>query len=121
MTFTEREVLFHVNGGECRRCRARRRKVRAPFSNPCPKRFVDEKGHVHDVKTREYRAVYIQMNMTVNKSGWHDPQARFPVLEQDVKETLDGNRPTEPLFFRAPVGECVIFHATNLIPSNLNG
>ncbi len=114
-------VLFHVNGGgnvaEVRRGEG---ESGAPFSNPCPKQFIDEKGGVHEVKTREYRAVYIQMNMTVNKSGWHDPQARFPVLEQDVKETLDGNRPTEPLFFRAQSGECVVFHATNLIPSNLN-
>ena len=114
-------VLFHVNGGgNAADAERGDGKSGAPFSNPCPKQFVDEKGHVHDVKTREYRAVYIQMNMTVNKSGWHDPQARFPVLEQDVKETLDGNRPTEPLFFRAQSGECVIFHATNLIPSNLN-
>ena len=114
-------VLFHVNGGgniaEAKRGEG---QSGAPFSNPCPKQFIDEKGGVHDVKTREYRAVYIQMNMTVNKSGWHDPQARFPVLEQDVKETLDGTRPTEPLFFRAQSGECVVFHATNLIPSNLN-
>jgi len=114
-------VLFHVNGGgnvaEAKRGEG---EPGAPFSNPCPKQFVDEKGNVHDVKTREYRAVYIQMDMTVNKSGWHDPQARFPVLEQDVKDTLDGNRPTEPLFFRAQSGECVVFHATNLIPSNLN-
>ncbi|HMW88173.1 MAG TPA: hypothetical protein PKD65_19280, partial [Nitrospira sp.] len=114
-------VLFHVNGGgniaEAKRGEG---ESGAPFSNPCPKQFIDEKGGVHDVKTREYRAVYIQMNMTVNKSGWHDPQARFPILEQDVKETLDGTRPTEPLFFRAQSGECVVFHATNLIPSNLN-
>ncbi len=114
-------VLFHVNGGgniaEPKRGQG---EAGAPFSNPCPKEFIDEKGHVREVKTREYRAVYVQMDMTVNKSGWHDPQGRFPVLEQDVRDTLDGNRPTEPLFFRAQSGECVVFHATNLIPSNLN-
>lgn len=92
----------------------------APFSNPCPKQYVDEFGRVSPVKTREYRAAYIQMDMTVNKAGWHDPQARFPVLEEDVKATLNGSRPTEPLFFRANSGECVEFYATNLIPSNLN-
>ncbi|MBL8052488.1 MAG: hypothetical protein JNK03_03895 [Nitrospira sp.] len=92
----------------------------APFSNPCPKQWVDENGSVGTVETRRYRAVYIQMDMTVNKSGWHDPQARFPVLEEDLKQTLDGDRPTEPLFFRAQSGECVEFYATNLIPSNLN-
>jgi len=92
----------------------------APFANPCPTHFVDENGRVRDVETRKYRAAYIQMDMTVNKAGWHDPQARFPVLEEDVRGTLDGSRPTEPLFFRANSGECIEFKATNLIPSNLN-
>lgn len=92
----------------------------APFANPCPTHFVDENGRVSNVMTRKYRAAYIQMDMTVNKAGWHDPQARFPVLEEDVRETLDGSRPTEPLFFRANSGECIEFKATNLIPSNLN-
>ncbi len=95
-------------------------KPGAPFANPCPTHFVDENGRVRPVMTREYRAVYIQMDMTVNKAGWHDPQARFPVLEEDVQATLDGSRPSEPLFFRANSGECVVFKATNLIPSNLN-
>jgi len=92
----------------------------APFSNPCPKQYVAEDGRISPVNTRKYRATYIQMDMTVNKAGWHDPQARFPVLEEDVRATLDGSRPTEPLFFRANSGECVEFYATNLIPSNLN-
>ena len=58
--------------------------------------------------------------MPVNKSGWHDPQARIAVLEEDVKGTLNGTRPAEPLFFRAKSGECIQFKATNLVPSNLN-
>jgi hypothetical protein len=58
--------------------------------------------------------------MTVNKSGWHDPQARVAVLEQDVKDTFSGKRPAEPLFFRAKSGECIVFKATNLVPSALN-
>ncbi len=120
-------VLFHVNGGGNveKESTIPPRKVGegvagAPFSNPCPKEWVDENGMVRSVKVRQYRAVYIQMDMTVNKSGWHDPQARFPVLEKDVRDTLEGSRPTEPLFFRAQSGECVEFYATNLIPSNLN-
>ncbi|HRI37576.1 MAG TPA: hypothetical protein PLO50_03365, partial [Nitrospira sp.] len=116
-----RRVLFHVNGGgNISKDERGQGKPGAPFSNPCPKEWVDENGTVRDVLVRKYRAVYLQMNMTVNKSGWHDPQARFPVLEEDVKKTLNGERPTEPLFFRAQSGECVEFYATNLIPSNLN-
>lgn len=72
------------------------------------------------MKARTYRAAYVQFDMTVNKSGWHDPQARIAVLEQDVKDTFTGARPAEPLFFRARSGECVVFKATNLVPSALN-
>lgn len=114
-------VLFSVNGGgNISDDKRGEGKPGAPFSNPCPKQWVDERGIVRDVKVREYRAAYVQLDMTVNKSGWHDPQGRFPVLEEDLKETLNGSRPTEPLFFRAQSGECVEFYATNLIPSNLN-
>jgi hypothetical protein len=120
-------VLFRVNGGGNIGPYTSTQKgnpgdgiAGAPFSNPCPKQYVAEDGSVRPVKTRAYRAVYIQMDMTVNKAGWHDPQARFPVLEEDVKATLNGSRPTEPLFFRANSGECIEFYATNLIPSNLN-
>ncbi|WP_413936006.1 copper oxidase [Nitrospira sp. BLG_1] len=114
-------VLFRVNGGgNVSKDERGQGKPGAPFSNPCPKEWIDENGTVRDVMVRRYRAVYLQMDMTVNKSGWHDPQARFPVLEEDVRETLNGSRPTEPLFFRAQSGECVEFYATNLIPSNLN-
>lgn len=122
-------VLFRVNGGGNIGMHVVRSTQNghpgegvpgAPFSNPCPKQYVAEDGRVSSVNTRKYRAAYIQMDMTVNKAGWHDPQARFPVLEEDVRATLDGSRPTEPLFFRANSGECVEFYATNLIPSNLN-
>lgn len=105
-------ILFHVNGREP--------KPGAPYADPCPKNFYDASGHEHAMQTRHYRAAYIQFDMQVNKEGWHDPQARIAVLEQDVKDTLDRKRPTEPLFFRAKSGECIEFAATNLVPSNLN-
>ena len=118
---TGTRVLFRVSGAGKQEEKSPRLGVPgAPYANPCPKQYVDENGRVRDVHTRSYRAAYIQMDMVVNKAGWHDPQARFPVLEEDVKATLDGTRPTEPLFFRAQSGECVEFSATNLIPSNLN-
>ena len=105
----ENRVLFPVNG--------RREQPGAPYADPCPDAF-----NIADdpVTLREYKAAYIQFDMTVNKSGWHDPQARIAVLEEDVKATLDGTRPAEPLFFRAKSGQCVVFKATNLIPSTLN-
>ena len=85
-------------------------KPGAPYADPCP---IGQ-------PLRTYKAAYIQFDLTVNKAGWHDPQARIAVLQEDVKLTLDGKRPPEPLFFRANSDECVAFHATNLIPSVLN-
>ncbi|MEO6661151.1 MAG: hypothetical protein ABIN44_12735 [Burkholderiaceae bacterium] len=96
------DMIFHVNGKAPQRG--------APFADPCRADAVD----------RKYRAAYLQFDMPVNKAGWHDPQARIAVLENDVADTLSYRRPAEPLFFRANTGECITFAATNLIPSNLN-
>ncbi len=90
----------------------------APFADPCP---VETKS-----LTREYRALYLQGDLIVNKYGWHDPQARILLLEGDLKDTvkephsLNGHRQVEPLFIRANSGECVVYKATNLIPNALN-
>jgi hypothetical protein len=96
------EMLFAVNGQPP--------EPGAPFADPCP-------TGKHE---RTYRAAYVQYDMPVNQYGWHDPQARIIVLEDDVKKTLDGTRPAEPFFFRANSDECVVFKATNLVPSVLN-
>lgn len=109
---SSQRVLFQVNG--------RAPQPGAPYSDPCPGSFYDAGGKEHAMQTRHYRAAYIQFDMQVNKEGWHDPQARIAILEQDIKGTLDRTRPTEPLFFRAKSGECIQFAATNLVPSNLN-
>lgn len=82
----------------------------APFANPCPV----------DAPARTYRSAYLQFDLTVNKYGWHDPQARMPVLEGDIAGTLLRTRLPEPLFFRANSNDCIQFQATNLIPSALN-
>ena len=93
---------FLVNG--------RPRIAGAPFADPCKA----------NVPLRNYRAAYIQFDMVVNRVGWHDRQARITVLEQDVTPTLNGTRPPEPLFIRANSNDCVVFKATNLVPSVLN-
>jgi manganese oxidase len=87
-------------------------KPGAPYADPCP---IGQ-------PLRTYKTAYIQFDMTVNKAGWHDPQARIAVLQEDVKSTLDkvNPRPPEPLFIRANSDECVVFEATNLVPSALN-
>ncbi|HZH32290.1 MAG TPA: hypothetical protein VEY11_16115 [Pyrinomonadaceae bacterium] len=103
---------FFVNG--------RAPKPGAPFADPCPDTFTDGAGAVRAVPNRNYRAAYLQFDMTVNRAGWHDRQARIMVLEQDVTATLNGTRAPEPLFFRANSGDCITFKATNLVPKALN-
>ena len=103
---------FFVNG--------RAPKPGAPFSDPCPDTFIDGAGSLRKVPARNYRAAYVQFDMTVNRAGWHDRQARIMTLEQDVTATLNGTRPPEPLFFRANSGDCITFKATNLVPGALN-
>lgn len=94
----------------------------APFADPCPSQYHTKEGDVHVNRDhpRLYKTAYIQFDMTVNKYGWHDPQARMPVLEEDAAPTFSGDRLAEPLFFRANSGDCIQFQATNLIPSVLN-
>jgi hypothetical protein len=104
---SQKRMLFHVNG--------LLPQSGAPYADPC----LTTQSNIPPAM-RVYKAAYIQFDMTVNKHGWHDPQARIPVLEEDVLQTLNGKRAPEPLFFRANSGECVEFHATNLIPSNIN-
>ncbi len=82
----------------------------APFADPCG----------GDLNPRRYRTAYVQFDMTVNKWGWHDPQARVAMLEWDVAAVFQQKKLPEPLFIRANSGECVSFAATNLIPSTLN-
>jgi manganese oxidase len=108
----KKRILFKVNGREP--------QPGAPYADPCPNVFYSADKGQHPVETRQYRAAYVQLDMQVNKHGWHDPQARIAILEQDMKETFAGTRQTEPLFFRVKSGECVVFKATNLIPGNLN-
>ena len=115
------DVLFRVNGYAP--------KPGAPFADPCPSRFYlgkreddpdDPEKWAILAPERKYRAAYLQFDMPVNKHGWHDPQARLIALEEDAGSILDHSRAPEPFFFRANSGECIVFEATNLIPSNLN-
>jgi manganese oxidase len=101
----------------------------APFAEPCPTGYYEDATKngkedtvvpVNRLNPRVYKTAYIQFDLTVNKYGWHDPQARMPVLEEDAAATLSGDRLAEPLFFRANSGDCIQFQATNLIPSVLN-
>ncbi len=81
----------------------------APFANPIPTDVP--------VTKRVYKGADIQVDAVFNKAGWHYPQQRMMALWEDVKRTVNGIKPPEPLFVRANNGEVVEYWQTNLVPS----
>lgn len=84
----------------------------APFADPC----IDDAGNPVGVN-RLYKAAAIQLDIKLNKAGWHFPQSRILTLWGDVAPTLNGTRPPEPFFFRANTNDCITFYHSNLVPN----
>lgn len=87
---------FRLNG--------RKRQPGAPFADPC------DTG----APLIQYNVSAIDLDLVVNKHGWHDPQARINVLDEVAKKVE--KRPTkdaEPFFFRVHSGDCVQFRHSN--------
>jgi hypothetical protein len=87
------------------------RKPGAPYADPC----IDDQGKAKG-KPRLYKAAAFELDIKLNKAGWHFPQSRILALWQDVAPTKAGTRPPEPFFFRANTNDCITFHHTNLVP-----
>ena len=76
---------------------------------------------------RRYEVSAVQLDLIVNRAGWHDPQARIDVLTErshEFKADNDRISPVirddeEPFFFRAMSGECIEFRHTNELPKDL--
>ena len=132
--------LFQVNGSPPR--------PGAPFADPCGGAAgrdgtqasrdplmdwpVDEKTEPYAADRdlfgfRRYEVSAVQLDLIVNKAGWHDPQARIDVLTDgsDVYKAGTGrfspvvSDNEEPFFFRALSGECIEFRHTNELPKDL--
>ncbi len=86
-------------------------KPGAPFADPCRDDAANAAG-----TRRLYKSANIQLDIKLNKAGWHFPQSRISVLWEDVTPTLNGIRPPEPLFFRTNTNDCIEFQHTNLVP-----
>ena len=95
----------------------------APFADPC-RADLDENGYPIEGTGFErlirYDVSAIQLDLIVNKAGWHDPQARINVLSKDAealeyKTTGD----VDPFYFRANSRDCVEFRHTNRMPKDL--
>lgn len=88
-------------------------KPGAPFADPC---ITDAQTAITG-KDRFYHAAAVQMDVKMNKVGWHFPQQRILTLWDDVANTVDGVKPPEPMFFRANSGDCITYQHTNLVPN----
>jgi hypothetical protein len=84
----------------------------APFADPA----VVE-GQAVGNPQRTYRGVDLQLNAVFNKAGWHYPQQRILALWGDVKDYVEGDKPPEPLFFRATNDDVIEYWHTNLVPA----
>ena len=87
------------------------RAAGAPYADPCRSDAGQPLG-----TPRTYKAVNLQLDVTFNKAGWHFPQQRIAVLWNDYAATVGGQRPPEPLFFRAHTNDCITFYHTNVVP-----
>lgn len=84
----------------------------APFADPAVTDFGDSIG-----TPVRYKGANIQMDVVLNKKGWHYPQQRIITLWDDVAPTISGERPPEPFFMRAQTGDTIEFWHTNLVPN----
>ena len=84
----------------------------APFANPCTGWVFDDDAFGQ--RTRRYHVSAIQTDLIVNRAGWHDPQARINVLDEDVPRFENkATTKASPFFFRANSGDCIEFFHTN--------
>ena len=79
--------------------------------------FVPDPGLIG---LRRYEVSAVQFDMTVNRAGWHDPQARMAVLTRKAADwKSQRSARAEPFFFRAFSGECIELRHTNETPKDL--
>jgi hypothetical protein len=99
-------------------------KPGAPFADPAidieGKPIPDSDCSKHEKGCTRYKAADIQLDVVLNKKGWHFPQQRILSLWGDVKPTLDGtsDRRPEPFFFRANSDQVIEYWLANLVPTN---
>jgi hypothetical protein len=84
----------------------------APYADPC----ISDAGLAIGTP-RVYKAADIQLDVNLNKVGWHFFQQRLTALWGDVAATRNRTRPPEPFFFRANTNDCITYNLTNLVPN----
>lgn len=84
----------------------------APYANPCR-----TDAGVAIPKSRTYKGANIQLDLKMNKKGWHFQQQRILTLWDDAVPTLRARRAPEPLVMRLNAGDCAQYEHTNLTPN----
>ena len=77
-------------------------------------------------KVKVFEIAMVQAKITYNRYGWHDPQARFFVLKEElerhgglesyIRKVEQQQINVEPLVIRANAGDCIELRTTNLLP-----
>ena len=97
-------------------------KPGAPYADPAVDIFgtalPNTNCEKHESGCLRYKAADIQMDVVLNKEGWHFPQQRMLSLWGDVKDNLENKRRPEPLFFRANSEKVIEYWHANLVPTN---
>lgn len=89
----------------------------------------DRTRNCAETKVKVFEIALVQAKVTYNSYGWHDPQARFFVLKEELEKYggLDAyvqgveeqKIKVEPLVIRANTGDCIEVRFTNLLPEYL--
>ncbi|CAM3096938.1 multicopper oxidase domain-containing protein [Filibacter tadaridae] len=83
----------------------------AVFTDPCPE----------DAPVKEFNVSLIELPLTYNKEGWHDPTGRMFVLDEDIEDICSGKKDPEPLVIHASAHTCFHINFTNRLPHILDG
>lgn len=84
-----------------------------------------------DENVKVFEIAMVQAKVTYNRYGWHDPQARFFVLREElerhgglecyIRKVENQEIKVEPLVIRANAGDCIELRTTNLLPEYMEG
>ncbi|QED46203.1 cupredoxin domain-containing protein [Cytobacillus dafuensis] len=83
----------------------------AVFTDPC----------LEGATVREFNISLIELPITYNKQGWHDPKGRMFILDDDIEAVCSGKKEPEPFVFHAPAHTCFHINLTNRLPHILDG
>lgn len=83
----------------------------AVFADPC----------IQNANVIEYNISLIELPITYNKQGWHDPKGRIYILDEDIEDVCSGKKEPEPLIIHKPANTCIRVNYTNRLPHILDG